>query len=118
MVEQMHMIRIRENYGKEGIDGDTLRRKDEEESSGDESGFPLLVEIDDEETEEEIETVAIRREAFRAINADQGPTRNGKAPENDENTPLKLRKSSKILERPIRSRKETQTLVIMMEVNS
>jgi hypothetical protein len=78
---------------------------------------PKVRSVDDEETEEETEIVAIRREVFRAINADEGPIRNGKAMENDENTLLKLRKSSKILERPIRLRKETQTFVIMVEVN-
>ena len=36
---------------------------------------------------------------------------------NNENTLLKLRKSSKILERPIHSKKETQTFVIMVKVN-
>jgi hypothetical protein len=78
---------------------------------------PKVRSVDDEETEEETEIVAIRREVFRAINADEGPIQNRKAMENDENTLLKLRKSSKILERPIRLRKETQTFVIMVEVN-
>jgi hypothetical protein len=37
---------------------------------------------------------------------------------NDKHTLLKLRKLSKILERPICSKKETQTFVIMVKVNS
>jgi hypothetical protein len=118
LVEQMCMIRTQESLGKKSIDKETSRRKDKgEDSSGDELGLPLLVEIDDEGTEEETDFVTIRREAFRAMNADQGSIMNEKTTKNDGNTPLKMRKSSKILERPIHLRKETQTFVIMVKVN-
>jgi hypothetical protein len=118
LVDQMRMIRTRESLGKKSIDEEMMRRTDRgEDSLGDESGFPLLVEIYNEGTEEETEFVTIRREAFRAINADQGSIMNEKTTKNDRNMPLKLRKLSKILERPIRSRKETQTFVIMVKVN-
>jgi hypothetical protein len=105
--------------GKVSINEETLRRKDKgEDSSGDKSGFPLLVEIDDKGTEEETDFITIRREVFRAMNADQGSIMNEKTSKNDGNMLLKMRKSSKILERPIHSRKETQTFIIMVKVNS
>jgi hypothetical protein len=102
LVEQMRMIRTQE--------------RPEEVMRGEKNEFPLLVEIDDE-TEEENKGVIIEEEAFRALNADQGTILNGRTGRNDGNTPLKVRKSSKILERPIRSKKETQTFVIMVKVN-
>jgi predicted aspartyl protease len=54
---------------------------------------------------------------FRAINAGQGTDQKGSSVRNDEYTLLKLRKSSKILERPIRSKRETQTFIIVVKVN-
>jgi hypothetical protein len=89
----------------------------EEENSGNKAEFPLLVKVDEEETEEETEEVVLKKEAFRAIKAGQGTDQKGSSVRNDEYTPLKLRKSSKILERPICSKRETQTFVIVVKVN-
>jgi hypothetical protein len=80
--------------------------------------FPLLVEVDNEEGIEVIEEITLNKEAFRALNAGLGINLGRSLMKNNEHTPLKLRKSSKILERPIRSKKETQTFVIMVKVNS
>jgi hypothetical protein len=117
LVEQMRSIRVREIREEKNSDDDTSTDLNEEENSGNEAEFPLLVEVDEEETEEETEEVVLKKEAFRAINAGRGTDQKRSSVRNDEYTPLKLRKSSKILERPIHSKRETQTFVIVVKVN-
>jgi hypothetical protein len=105
--ERMHMMRTQERQEMKIID----------EKTSSEREFPLLVEVDDEEGIEEIEEITLNKEAFRALNAGLGINLGRSLMKNDEHTPLKLRKLSKILERPICSKKETQTFVIMVKVN-
>jgi hypothetical protein len=89
-----------------------------DKNTSSEREFPLLIEVDDKERKEEIEEITLNKEAFRALNAGLGINLGRSLMKNNEYTPLKLRKLSKILERPIRSKKETQTFVIMVKVNS
>jgi hypothetical protein len=105
--ERMHMMRTQEIQETEIFDENMLSKRE----------FPLLVKVDDKEGREEIEEITLNNEAFRALNAGLGINLGRSLMKNDEHTPLKLRKSSKILERPICSKKKTQTFVIMVKVN-
>jgi hypothetical protein len=105
--ERMHMMRTQEIQEMEIFNKNTLSERE----------FPLLVKVDDEEGIEEIEEITLNKEAFRALNAGLGINLGRSLMKNNEHTPLKLRKSSKILERPICSKKETQTFIIMVKVN-
>jgi len=101
----MHMMRAQRTLDVEIID----------ENTSSETDFPLFIEVDDEEGKEEIEEVVLNKESFRVIHTELS---SGKIiMRNDGNMPLKLRKLSKILERPICSKRETQTFVIMVKVN-
>src|SRR5882757_4887842 len=101
----MHMMRAQRTLDVEIIDENMLSETD----------FPLFIEVDDEEGKEEIEEVVLNKESFRVIHTELS---SGKIiMRNDGNMPLKLRKLSKILERPICSKRETQTFVIMVKVN-
>jgi hypothetical protein len=104
----MHMMRTQEIQEMEIFD----------ENMSSEREFPLLIEVDNEEGKEEIEEITLNKEAFRALNAGLGINLGRSLMKNDEHTLLKLRKLSKILERPIYSKKETQTFIIMVKVNS
>jgi hypothetical protein len=105
--ERMHMMRTQEIQEMEIFNENTLSERE----------FPLLVKVDEEEGIEEIEEITLNKEAFRALNAGLGINLGRSLMKNNEHTPLKLRKSSKILERPICSKKETQTFIIMVKVN-
>jgi hypothetical protein len=107
LMERMHMMRTQERQETKIFDENTLSDRE----------FPLLVEVDDEEEIEEIEEITLNKEAFRALNAGLDINLGRSLMKNDEHMPLKLRKSSKILERPICSKKETQTFIIMVKVN-
>jgi hypothetical protein len=106
--ERMHMMRTQEIQEVEIFNENMLSKRE----------FPLLVKVDDEEGREEIEEITLNKEAFRALNAGLGIHLGRSLMKNDEHMPLKLRKSSKILERPIHSKKETRTFIIMVKVNS
>jgi hypothetical protein len=103
----MHMMRTQERQ----------ETKIFNENTSSEREFPLLIEVDDEEGIEVIEEITLNKKAFRALNTGLGINLGRSLMKNDEHTPLKLRKSSKILERPIHSKKETQTFIIMVKVN-
>jgi hypothetical protein len=105
--ERMHMMRTQERQ----------ETKIFNENTSSEREFPLLIKVDDKKGIEEIEEITLNKEAFRALNAGLGINLGRSLMKNDEHTLLKLRKSSKILERPICSKKETQTFVIMVKVN-
>jgi hypothetical protein len=105
--ERMHMMRTQKTLETEIINQNTSNKRE----------FPLLIKVDDKEGKEEIEEITLNKEAFRALNAGQGINLGRNSIKNEEHTPLKLRKLSKILERPICSKKETQTFVIMVKVN-
>jgi hypothetical protein len=104
---RMHMMRTQESQETKIVNENTLNERE----------FSLLVEVDDEEGIEEIEEITLNKEAFKALNAGLGINLGRSLMKNDEHTLIKLRKSSKILERPIHSKKETQTFVIMVKVN-
>jgi hypothetical protein len=106
--ERMHMMRTQEIQETEIFDENTSSKRE----------FPLLIEVDDEEGKEEIEEITLNKEAFRALNTGLGINLGRSLMKNNEHTLLKLRKLSKILERPIHSKKETQTFIIMVKVNS
>jgi hypothetical protein len=117
LVEQMHLIRVQEIQEEKSNDDNTSTELNkEEETLENEAEFPLLVKVDNEEMEEETEEVVLKK-VFRAINAGQGTDQKGSSVRNDEYMPLKLRKSSQILERPIHSKRETQTFIIVVKVN-
>jgi hypothetical protein len=105
--ERMHMMRTQERQEMKIFNENTLSERE----------FPLLVEVDNEEGIEVIEEITLNKEGFRTLNAGLGINLGRSLMKNDEHMLLKLRKSSKILERPIRSKKETQTFVIMVKVN-
>jgi hypothetical protein len=105
--ERMHMMRTQEIQETEIFNENTSSERE----------FPLLIEVDDKEGKEEIEEITLNKEAFRALNAGLGINLGRSLMKNDKHMPLKLRKSSKILERPICSKKETQTFIIIVKVN-
>jgi hypothetical protein len=103
----MHMMRTQKTPEMEIINENTSSERE----------FPLLIKVDNKEEKKEIEEVTLNKEAFRATNTGQGIILGRSPMKNDEHMPLKLRKLSKILERPIHSKRKTQTFIIMVKVN-
>jgi hypothetical protein len=105
--ERMHMMRTQKIQEMGIIDKNMSSERE----------FPLVIKVDDEEGKEEIEEITLNKEVFRALNAGLGINLGRSSIKNNKHMLLKLRKSSKILERPIRSKKETQTFIIIVKVN-
>jgi hypothetical protein len=108
-MERLHVMRTMD------IDEIALMEFNGEDTTSSDEEFLLLVEADNEEIEEETEEVIFVKEAFRALNADKGKPlqsslRNGKY------MLIKLRKSSKVLERPIWMKEEMRTFTVMVKM--